>query len=135
MKKPTATPAEPRDLSKERDNRVIPVVRKLLARLAAKKDLPVGLRQEDAEKAAKYYQELYQKEVVPLFLEAGLKLKDITYVFSLMMQPIQLLNDVTTSSFEMNRDLADAKKYGIADIDDLSVKDLDAALKGVDNKV
>lgn len=123
----------PRDFTAERDAEVIPVVRKLLHVIGSKTDLPIGARKgatsAEVEAVARYYEKLYQEEVVPIFLEANIKLNAIPYVFSLILTPFQLLNDVTTSSFEMNRDLADAKKYGITDINDLRVNDLDKALK------
>jgi hypothetical protein len=80
------------------------------------------------EQAALYYQKVFKEDAVPVFLQHNIKLNAIPYVFSLLMQPAQLLNDIVTSSFEMNRDLADAMKYNITDIDDLRVKDLDEAL-------
>lgn len=122
--------ATERDLTAERDAEVIPVVKALLKRLAAREDLVLGSRNlVSAEKAALYYQTIYKEDVVPLFLEHNIKMNAIPYVFSLLMQPAQLLNDVVTSSFEMNRDLADAMKYNIADINDLRVKDIDDTLK------
>lgn len=121
---------EARNLTKERDADVIPVARELFRFLASHEDLMMGSREStNAEKAAEYFQKIYIEGVIPLFKQHNLRLDAISYVFQLMMQPIQLLNDVTTSSFEMNRDLADAKKYKIADIAELRVNDLDAALK------
>lgn len=119
-----------RNHTAERDAEVIPVVRKLLKALAEREDLMMGSSGlVSPEKAAEYYREVYQTIVVPLFLEHNIKLNAIPYVFSLILQPFQLLNDVVTSSFEMNRDIADAMKYNITDIDDLRVGDLDTALK------
>lgn len=126
-----------RDYTKERNDEVVPVVRELLKILASREDLPIAVSAESEQNAAKYFQELYVSEIVPLLIKSNLKLDAIKYLFSLTMQPIQLLNDVTTSSFEMNRDIADAKKYGLKDIADMRVNDLDAALKEektVDNK-
>lgn len=119
-----------RDLTAERDAEVLPLVRKLLVALASREDLMMGSSSTiSADKAAEYYQKVYLEVVVPLLLESNIKLNAIPYVFSVILQPFQLLNDVVTSSFEMNRDLADSFKYGIGDIDDLRVLDLDAALK------
>lgn len=120
----------PRDRTAERDAEIIPVVRELLKAMADRPDLLMGSSSLiTPESAAVYYREVYKEIVVPLFLKHNIKLDAIPYVFSLMMQPAQLLNDIVTSSFEMNRDLADAMKYNIPDIDDLRVQDLDNALK------
>ena len=118
-----------RDFTAERDAEIVPIVRKLLLKLASRSDLKIGSSNLDEAELALFYQKVYQEDVIPLFLEANIKLNSISYVFSLLLQPFQLLSDVTTSSFEMNRDLADAKKYGITDIDDLRVGYLDKALK------
>lgn len=119
-----------RDLTRERDQEVIPAAKELLQALAARADLAMGSAASlTAEQAAGYYQKVYQEDVVPLLIKHNLKLNAIPYLFSIILQPMQLLNDVVTSSFEMNRNIADAFKYDIADIDDLRVLDLDAALK------
>ena len=121
-----------RDFTEERDQEVIPVVRELLKRLAAREDLLMGSsKRVDQEKAALYYQEVYQEDIIPLLMEHNIKLTAISYVFSLMLQPLQLLKDVTMSSFGQNQDIADAIMYGVKDIDDLRVQDLDKVLRGV----
>lgn len=119
-----------RDFTKERDEHVIPAARELLKMLVTRDDLQMGSSASiTADSAATYYQKVYQECVVPVLRKHNLKLKDIPFMFSIMLQPIQLLNDITTSSFEMNRDLSDALKYGLSDIGDLDVLGLDSALK------
>lgn len=126
----TAEIVPPRDFTAERDTEVIPAAKELLARILLREDLMIGSSQKvNAEKAAEYYQKVYQEDVVPMLLARNLRLADVPYLFSLMLQPIQLLMDVTNGSFNMNRGLADAKKWGVKDIDDLRVVDLDEALK------
>lgn len=128
-----AQPGAARDLTRERDEACKPVAIALIQALAKRDDLPMG-SQLDAGAAAEYMQKVYQEDCVPLLLKHNLKLKDISFVFSIILQPFQFLSDVTTSSFEMNRDIADGFKYGMPDIDEMRVLDLDAALKeGVEN--
>lgn len=118
-----------RNYTKERDDAVIPVARKLLTLLAQREDLMMGSSETiTPDKAAEYYQKVFAEDFIPLVKEANLKLDELTYLFSIILQPMQLLNDVVTSSFEQNRDIADAFKYGVNDIHDLRVNDLDAAL-------
>lgn len=119
-----------RNYTAERDAEVFPAVREILGLLAARTDLAMGTTSTTSESSlAEYYQKVYQEDVVGVLLKYNLKLDDIPFVFSIMMQPIQLLSDITTASFEMNRDLADGFKYGIPDIRDLRIQDLDAALR------
>lgn len=126
-----------RNYTLERDQKVIPIVRELLKRMADRPDLLMGSSQTvvtGAEEFSKYYQKVFAEDLIPLLLKHNPKLKDISYIFSLILQPFQLLNDVVTSSFEMNRDLSDARKYGLSDIDDLDVLGLDKALKEANAK-
>lgn len=125
----------PRDFTAERDAEVIPAAKELLVRLAVRKDLMMGSGQNvQAEKAAKYYQDVYVTDVVPLLKRHNIKIKDLKYLFSILLQPIQLIMDVTEASFHMNEDLANAKKWGVKDMADLRIMDLDRALtEEVDN--
>lgn len=119
---------EKRDLTLERDQACIPVAMELIQALAKRDDLPMGSRL-DAGKAAEYMQKVYQEEVVPIMLKHDIKLNEIPFVFSIILQPFQFLSDVTTSSFEANRDIADSFKYNVVDVNDLRISDLDKALK------
>lgn len=118
-----------RDLSKERDARVIPVAIELLRRLSAQDDIPVGATREREKETAVFFQNFYQNHVIPLAQEHDLLLADVSYIFRLMFQPLELLRDVTAASIEMNRDLAEARLYGLKDIDELSLNMLDKVLR------
>lgn len=127
---PPPPPPGARNFTAERDTEVIPVALKIIKALGAREDLMMGSHARvQADKAAEYYQKVYLEDIVPIMIEHNLKLNDIQFLFSIILQPFQLLADVTNNSFNMNRDIADAKKYGIDDIDDMRVLDLDKALK------
>jgi len=119
-----------KNLTKERDDELIPVARKLLLSLAAREDLVMGGSETiSVEKAAEYYQNKYLDVIVPLLLEKDIKIKDIDYLFSLMLQPINFIKEVTVTSFDSNRSRSDAQMYGLKDIGDLRISDLDRKLK------
>ena len=130
---PEATQDEPqRDYTAERDEEIIPAAKELLARLAVRPDLKIGSAKSigGEDSAYEYYQQVYQEDVVPMLRARNVKLNDITYIFQLMMQAVQLLSDVSTNSIKMNRDIGDSKAWGVKDKDDLRIADLDKMLMG-----
>lgn len=124
--------APERDLSKERDERVIPVAKALLKTLASRDDLMLGSAGVNKEDLGQYYAKVYQEDVITALFAANLYLTDITYLFSIMQQVIQLISDVTTQSLEMNTELAGAKLWGVDDLDDLRLVDVQKVLTGSD---
>jgi len=79
------------NLTKKRDEKLIPIARKLLLAIVAREDLVMGGSETiSIEKAAKYYQDKYIDIVIPLLLENDIKIIDIDYLFQLMLQPINL---------------------------------------------
>lgn len=127
---PGTLEAPQRDFTAERDTEIIPAARELLARLAVQSDLKIGSSATigGVESAAAYYQKFYQEEVVPMLRARNLKLADVPYLFQLMGQAVQLVSDVTTSSLAMNRDIGEAKVWGVKEKDDVRVADLERVL-------
>lgn len=123
-------PEKKKNHTLDRDNEIIPLVRELFSLMAARPDLEMGSSESTNEvKLAECYQKIYNEDLVPLLRKYNVKLESIRYIFSLMLQPFQTLEHVTKLTFDRNRDIADGFKYGIADIKDLRVMDLDTALK------
>ena len=123
------TPVE-RDLSQERENRVIPAAKELLRVILTREDLVMGIGgAKNIDKTALYYQGVYIEDVVPVLVKHNLKLTDLTYLFSVMLGTIELVKNITDQSFSMNREIAEAKLWGIEDTDDLTVADLEKVLK------
>lgn len=118
------------NLTKMRDEELVPIARKLLLAIAARTDLSMGSGETiTTEGATAYYQDIYKNVVIPVLLEADIKIQDIDYLFQLMSQPIHFVKEVTSASMVMNRDAADSLLYGVKDIRQLSIKQLDEALK------
>lgn len=123
--------APQRDYSAEREARVVPVAKDLLKRIANHPDLVIGSGKKVTEESmALFYKDLYVSDIIPVIFGANLLLNDIPYLFSIMMQAIQLTSDVTTNSIQQSREIANAKKWGVEDTDDLSLQDLQEALTG-----
>lgn len=123
-----------RDLTAERNAEVIPIAREIIRAMGEAADkLPIGDPPTDPEKVdeyARFYRDMFVNATVVSLIKHNPKMKDISYVFRLVFQPFQNLQDVTIASFNMNRDVADAKLWGVKDIDDVRVGDVDRVLKG-----
>lgn len=108
----------------ESDAEAIAIAKRIFAVLSTHKDLPTGAY--DKPTVAEYYKKLWDEEIKPILANA--KWGAVSYLFQLLRQPFQVLSDLTVSSLEMNKDLADGLKWG-KPTTDIRVKDLDTALK------
>ena len=97
-----------------RDNEIIPLAKKILLAFASIEDLAIGSNQTiTSEKLAEYYKDKYTNVLIPLLLEANIKLDSIHYLFQLMLQPFQFLESVANESLNMNRNVADGEIYHV----------------------
>lgn len=121
--------APERDLTQERDDRVIPVARELLARLVARGEIPMGTHaaKDDAE-TAEWLSAVFQLDVVPLLKEHNLRYVDVSYLFSVLFQAFSLIKEVTEASLDMSREIAMARKWDVKDSDEVTINQLDAYL-------
>lgn len=120
------------NLSKVRDDELVPVARDILLALSARTDLVMGSGDSiTTEGASEYYREKYMEVIIPKLIAANIKVADLDYLFQLMAQPVNFIKEITMSSFAMNRDIADAGLYGVKDIHALRVNELDKALKDI----
>lgn len=121
--------APERDYTAERDSRVIPLARKLLALFAGRSELPMGFNaKKNDTKTAIFFEDLYKQVIAPELIASDLYLSDISYLFSIMLQPLQMASDLTTSTFKMNLEIGHAKAWNVLDIDDLKISDLETML-------
>jgi len=121
---------EPRNFTKERDVELAPIARTLLLALSAREDLMMGSNETvTVEDALKYYQEKVVSVILPVLIKQNVKIEDVPYIFQLMSQPVNFVKDITVNSFAMNRAIADANLYGVKDISELRVNELDNKLK------
>lgn len=108
----------------EKDEDAIILAKQIFAVLSTHKGLPTGAY--DKATVSDYYKKLWNDEIKPILADA--KWGAVSYLFQLLRQPYQVLSDLTISSLEMNKDLADGLKWGKPS-GDIRIKDLDTALK------
>ena len=118
-----------KDLTLEREQEMMPIARELLKRMVSNDKLALKSIQTLSNKEYEEYTAFYQKEVVPFLKEKNPKLNSLDYMFALMLTILNNVKMVVETSFETNKRIADAKKYGLADPDDMRVMDLEKALK------
>lgn len=120
-----------RDFTKERDERCKPVALQILRIIADEGDnLLIGDKNQMDEDVLKYYVDLYTNKIAPLILEHGdMQIGDVTYAFQLAMQAIDFTMQRTTMTLEMRMNQAVAKQFGVDDVNDVTINDLQRVLK------
>lgn len=114
------------DFAKQRMDECVPVAKKILEIMTSRmEETPIG-DVKDEEKFT-YYQKIYP-EIAQLLLDTNVRMRDVSFIFSLAFQPLQMLQDVVTNSFTMNKNEADKSLWG-KDGDEIRVKDVDETLK------
>jgi len=129
---------EMKDLTKQRDEVCIPIVREIFKKLGARANLLMGpASQIDL---LDFYNEVYSMDIIPLLMREDFKVVYLEYVFNLMMQVVGNVQDRTLISINHRTDQMVAKKLGLEDKNDLTIPQLDRELKAlfpkaVDNSV
>ncbi len=111
----------------EREARVVPVVKQILA-LIAESGLSVGTLGEDAYKK---YGEVAQR-VIQVMIDAGLRYADKDMLFQLVLQPSDQLKDIVLRSLNRSFEKAEETLFGKPYMD-LDLKDIDRVLKGAES--
>lgn len=124
-----ASPEKAPDATTQRRNEIAPIALEIIKRIAAREEKFLGFLTGEEDDANDISIAIFSEEIIPLLMEKNIKIVDIPYLFQLVLQPFQLFSQITTNSFEVNRDLAEARFYGLKDVRDLRVMDLDEALK------
>ena len=119
------------DLTKLRDEKCVPVAKKML-KVIANRELELGQFVTD-EKRLECYQPIYQ-EIVKLFLDAGLKNLEIVYCFTLLKQGIEFTDQLTSNSLQMNFSDASTLLWGKKE-EDILLNDVDRVLKEAAEKI
>lgn len=118
------------DLTVQRDERCIPVAKKILS-IVAREDLLLTTSKEVNDEAMhKYYEDLYEKEIVPMLLTTeGLLVSDVDYCFKLAMSAIDFTRFKATNTLQEREEQAIAYKFDVSNTNDISLKKLNEVLK------
>lgn len=135
-KKPIKSPIQPkRDLTKERDERCIPIAREMLKRIAAREDLPLGNHGKSEEEIVNYYGDLYMEEIAFLLHKADVRVEeDINYIFQLAFEPLTQIQTRTTMTINARYRQAVSNFFGVKNAEDVTINHILRALQAsVDN--
>lgn len=116
---------EERDLTKERDDRILPVVQSFFQIIADKKDVVAGNCFTE-EQRVKYYQDVYLK-LIDVFEKNNLRIEEGAYMFRVCMQVIEFAKNITENSVDMNLEKANKILWG-KEFKKLTINDLDKLL-------
>lgn len=126
------SPIQP-NLTKKRDDECIPVAREIIRILGETKDLPIGTTESfSTESALEFYNQLYAEKIAPLLIEKDVRVKDLTFIFQIAQQAIQLLESRVTMTVDTRYDQAVAKLMGQEHIDEVRISNIQTVL--VDNE-
>jgi hypothetical protein len=102
-----------RDLTKERDDKCIPIVLEILSDLANTPDLHIG-SEVTTDSANVYYSDYVQDKVLPILMRENIKIDDISYVFKLILQPITFISEKVHTTIDTREDEAIDLLFGKA---------------------
>ncbi len=111
-----------RDLTQEREDFCKPIAAKILSVLAAETDLHMG--QQNQEELDAYFKNLFSEKIEPIIREADIKLSDMTFIFSLILQPLNNLKTAMVDAVNQAYDTCSAFKFGVQDIGDIKLSDI-----------
>lgn len=116
---------EQESLTKQRDDFAKKVAEDIMS-ILKESNLMIG--EENHEKLVENYTPIYQK-IVNVLLLRRVKIKDIGYIISFLYQPLDFVKDLVLNSLNNNLDLTNAKLFGLNDMKDLTINDLDEKMK------
>jgi hypothetical protein len=108
------------DYTTLRDEEVVPVAREIIRRIGSRPDLLLGTGKAVTQAALdEYYSKVYLEDVMPVILEHNLKLVDLAFLQSIMMQAMVEPMTIAAKTLNHARDITDAKLYGVTDMREL----------------
>lgn len=116
-------PAQPVDLTAQRDKRCMPIAKQIL-HMIADAELPVGDMTEEVR--LKSYPPL-AASILELLLQKNVLVSDVNYIFRLALEAFQKTQDMVANSVNKNWERASEKYWGKA-IDECTMADLDKKL-------
>ena len=112
-----------KDLSKQRDKQLIPIVQEII-KIILEANLPVG--ELHANDNAKF--DHVAKQILTLMLEHKVKYVDKDYLFSLVLQPLNVVKETVDTSLKMSFDNVINKSLG-KDFREVTLEDMDRVLR------
>lgn len=113
---------KPQDLSKEREQACVPVAKEIISILASEPDLMLG--EQNPQELQDFYKKLFVEKIEPILRRENIKVIWMSYLFQIMMQPIDNTKMMVVDGVNGAFDLAVAKKFGVSDVDDVRINDI-----------
>lgn len=117
------------DLTKKRNDECIPIAKYLFKEFAARiATLPMGTVTES--EADLYYKQMFTEAMSQMLVDRNVKVTELDYIFQIMLQAVEFLHAEATRSVGRAVDNANAKRWGLEDVDDLRIRHVTFTLAG-----
>lgn len=111
------------DLSQARAEKCAPIALAILKAIANQPDLPIAIGTQDTQRD--YYKKFFAEVIEPMLRAIpDLKVFDLRYIFSLVLEPIENTKVTTIQSVEDAEDSVISFRLGIPDVNDLTIGDI-----------
>ena len=117
-----------KDLTRERNEKVIPIAQDVL-KLVADAALPMG-DNVHAHDNVKF--DAVSKKILELLLEKDIKYVDTNFLFQLVLQPLEIIKETVVLSLKRSFDLAETKAMG-KEYREITLQDMDNLIKFGEN--
>ena len=118
---------EEENLTTLRDENAVRIANKIVNEIMKEQDLLVGI-DIPTDVSLKAYTPIYTR-IINLMLEEDVKYTDIGYILSIVNQPYAFIKDIVMNSMANNFDNAIAKKFNVKSERDITINQIDQALK------
>jgi hypothetical protein len=111
------------DLTQARADKCAPIALAILKAIANQPDLPIATGTQDTQRD--YYKKFFAEVIEPILRNVpDLKVFDIRYIFSLILEPVENTKVTTIQSVESAEDAVIAFRLGIPDVNELTIGDI-----------
>lgn len=100
------------DLSKKRDAQCIPIAIELIKEFGKLENIPLGSHVNEKEGALSAYLPVIRRAMT-LLVEKEVKAMDVTYIFSLMRQAIEVVGEAVDQTLNQNMNNVTEMIYGL----------------------
>lgn len=119
------TPEE-HSLSHQRDARCVPIAFQLVKLMATMKEFPVGSHVNEKGGIVEDHYLPVTRELMKILIENNVKITEVTYMFSLVRQGLQVIQDAVDETLNQNMNRITEVTYGLGvnESDQITVKQL-----------
>jgi hypothetical protein len=109
------------DYTKQRDIRVIPVIRDILSRIGQADELLIDLAKFNQEEINEHFNNFVQVHILPLIMNRDIRITDISHIFKVILLVIDLIKNKVVTTVDLREEQATEYVWNVKDVDDITV--------------